>query len=139
MIRGHSTGQFACGERMGQGQTHNVLLDILGKTSIDGRPAAGMREGAPIDQAENPSPPEAPEIAPQSPIAQPRHAAVLGEGSLLPSHGPNRLIARQRVAIGLRITEEEVELEHTSRRLRHRFLLPYERSTKDVREDSYYA
>ena len=41
--------QFARGERMGQGQPHDVLLDMLGQTCLDGRPAAGMREGAPIE------------------------------------------------------------------------------------------
>jgi hypothetical protein len=131
--------QLARGERIGHGQPYNVLLDILGEPHIDGRPAAAMRKGAPIDQAEDPSPPKAPEIAPQPPIAQPREAAVLGEGPLLPSHGPNGFVARECIAIGLRITEEEVKLEHTSRLLRHRFLLPHQQSAKHVREGSYYA
>jgi hypothetical protein len=52
-------GQCASGEGMGHGQPHDVLLDRLEKTSIEGRPAAGMRECAPIDQAEDPSPPNA--------------------------------------------------------------------------------
>jgi hypothetical protein len=131
--------QLARGERMSHGQPHDVLLDRLGKTYISRRPTTGMRKGAPIDQAEDPSPPKAPEIAPQPPIAQPREAAVRGEGPLLPSHGLNYLVARERIAIGLRITEEEVKLEHTSRRLRHRFLLPHQQSAKHVREGSYYA
>jgi hypothetical protein len=60
----------------------------------------------------------------------------LGPGPLLPSHGPTRFIARQRVTIRSRVTAEEVELEHTSRRLRHRFLLPHQQSAKHVREGS---
>ena len=44
-------GQLARGERMGHGQPHNVWLDMLGETCLDGRPAAGMREGTPIEQA----------------------------------------------------------------------------------------
>ena len=42
-------GQFASGERVGYRQPYDVLLDVLGETCIDGRPAAGMREGTPID------------------------------------------------------------------------------------------
>ena len=135
----NDSGEFARGARMGQGQPHEVWLDRLGETYLDGRPAAGVREGAPIDQAEHPCPPEALKITPQSPIAQPRHAAVLGEGPRLPSHGPNGLVTRECVAIGRRITEEEVGLGPMSRRLRPRVLLPHERSTQDVREDSYDA
>src|SRR5262245_31427919 len=71
--------QFACGERMGHGQPYKVLLDLLGEPRLDGRPAAAMRQSVPIDQAEEPSLPEAPQITPQSPIAQPRDAALLGE------------------------------------------------------------
>ena len=132
-------GQFARGERRGQGQPHDVLLDMLRETCIDGRPAAGMWEGAPIEQAHHPGLLKAPELAPQVPIAQPRTPAVLGQGPLLPSHGSNRCIARERVTIRSCVTAEEVELEHTSRRLRHRFLLPHRRSRKPVREDSDYA
>jgi hypothetical protein len=57
-------GQFASGERVGHRQPDDVLLDVLGETCIDGRPAAGMREGTPIDQAEAPSALKAPEIVP---------------------------------------------------------------------------
>jgi hypothetical protein len=42
-------GQLTGGERMGHRQPHDVLLDMLGQTCIDGRPAAGMREGTPIE------------------------------------------------------------------------------------------
>jgi hypothetical protein len=49
-------GQLARGERMGHGQPHDVRLDMLGKTCLDGRPAAGMREGAPIEQAHHTGP-----------------------------------------------------------------------------------
>jgi hypothetical protein len=69
-------GQFASGERMSHRQPHDVLLDVLREACIDGPPAAGMRAGTPIDQAEDPSALKAPKIAPQSPIAQPRDAAV---------------------------------------------------------------
>jgi hypothetical protein len=132
-------GQFAHGERVGHGQPHDVLLDRVGETCVDGGSAARMWECAPIDQAKEPSALKAPEIAPQSPIAQPRDAAVLGEGRLLPSYGPNRLVARERVAIGLRITEEEVELEHRGRLMRHRFLLPHQVSAEYGGKGSYYA
>ena len=98
-----------------------------------------MREGASIDQAENPSRPEAPQIAPQSPIAQPRDVAVLGERPFPLHDGPNSFVAREGVAVGLCIAEEEVKLEHTSRLMRHRFLLPHQQSAKHVREGSYYA
>ena len=119
-------GQLARGERMGHGQPHNVLLDMLGETCLDGRPAAGMREGTPIEQAHYTGPPKALEIAPQLPVAQPRDPAVLGQGPFLSSHGSNRFIARQRVTIRSRVTAEEVELEYTSRCLRPRFLLPHQ-------------
>jgi hypothetical protein len=98
-----------------------------------------MRECAPIDQAENPSPPEAPQITPQSPIAQPRDPAALGQRPLLLQDGPNGFVASEGVAIRLCITEEEVQLEHTSRLMRQRFLLPHQQSAKNVREGSYYA
>ncbi len=139
VTRSDNPGQLARGERMGHGQPHNVLLDMLGETRLDGRPAAGMREGAPIEQAHHTGPPKAPQIAPQLPVAQPRDSAVLGQGPLLPSHRAKRFITRERVTIRSRVTAEEVEWEHTSRRLRHRFLLSHERSTKDVREDRYEA
>jgi hypothetical protein len=77
-------GQLARGKRMSHGQPHDVLLDMLRETRIDGRPAAGMWEGAPIEQAHHPGPLKAPEIAPQLPIAQPRTPAVLSQGPLLP-------------------------------------------------------
>jgi hypothetical protein len=42
-------GQFAGGERMGHRQPYDMLLNLLRETCIDGRPAAGMREGAPVE------------------------------------------------------------------------------------------
>ena len=57
---------------------HGVLLDILGETAIDGRPAAGMRECAPVEQALDAGLLKAPYIVPESPIAQPCDPAMLG-------------------------------------------------------------
>ena len=126
VARLNNPGQLARGERMGQGQPHDVWLDMLGETCLNGRPAAGMWQGAPIDQAEDPSPLKTLELAPQLPVAQPRDPAVLGQGPLLPSHRAKRFIARQRVPIRSRVAEKEVAWEHTSRRLRHRCLLPHQ-------------
>ena len=53
------SGQLTRGERMGHGQPHDVWLDMLGQTCLDGRPAAGMREGAPVEQAHHTDPPKA--------------------------------------------------------------------------------
>jgi hypothetical protein len=49
-------GQVARGEQMGPSQPHNVLLDVQGKTCINGRPAAGMGEAGPIEQADHTGP-----------------------------------------------------------------------------------
>ena len=87
VARLNNPGQLARGEGMGQGQPHHVWLDMLGETCLNGRPAAGMWEGPPIEQAHHTGPPKALELAPQLPVAQPRDPAVLGQGPLLPSHG----------------------------------------------------
>jgi hypothetical protein len=78
VARSDNPGQLARGERMGHGQPHNVLLDMLGETRLDGWPATGMRERTPIDHAHHTGSPKALQIAPQAPIAQPRDSAVLG-------------------------------------------------------------
>jgi hypothetical protein len=136
VARVNTPGPRARGEGRGQGQPHNVWLDRLGETCLNGRPAAGMWEGPPIEQAHQTGPPKSLELAPQLPGAQPRDPAVRGPGPLLPSPRAKRFITRQRVTIRARVTEEEVEWEPTSRRLRQRFLPSTSASTTHVRREA---
>jgi hypothetical protein len=67
---------------MGDRQTYDVLLDILGQGGVYGGLAPRMGQPAPINQAQEASPPKAPEITPQPPVVHSGRLALLHQWPL---------------------------------------------------------
>jgi hypothetical protein len=88
----HNPRQFASGKGMSHGQPHDMLLDVPREEHRCPRLPSCMRQGAPIDQAQEAAAPKAPQIPPQPPIVHPGLLALLPQGLLAFEHGANGLI-----------------------------------------------
>jgi hypothetical protein len=86
-------GQLARRKGTRDRQPHDVLLDGSGQEGLCGGLAPRMRQGAPIDQAQEARVLQAPEITPQPPVAHPGLLALLDQGPLACQHGANGRIA----------------------------------------------
>jgi hypothetical protein len=84
--------QFASAEGMGQGQAHDELLDVPGQEHVRPRLAPRMRQGAPIDQAQEAITPKAPQIPPHPPLVHAGLVTLLAEGPLACEHRAHGLI-----------------------------------------------
>jgi hypothetical protein len=84
--------QLASRKGMGDGQTDDVLLKMPGQEVWHGRLPPRMGQAAPIDQAQEPIAPKAPQIPPQTPIVNPGPLALLPQGPLTLQHRANGFI-----------------------------------------------
>ena len=83
----------------------------------------GVRERAPIDQAQEAMTPKAPEITPQSLIVDPGPLALLAEGALPRQHRVKGFIAGEGFGRRRGGTDKERELKYARRVAGHRFFL----------------
>jgi hypothetical protein len=115
--------QFPRGEGMGEGQPHDVLPKVSGQKGFHRGSPSGVRERAPINQAQEAMAPKASEIAPQSPIVDPGPSALLAEGPLTGQHRAKGFIAGEGFRRRRGVTDKERELKCRRRVAGHRFLL----------------
>jgi hypothetical protein len=69
-----------------------ILLDMPGQEHVRTRLPPRMRQGAPIDQAQEAITPKAPQIPPQPPIVDAGLLTLLPQGPLACEHRANGLI-----------------------------------------------
>jgi hypothetical protein len=120
--------QFPRGEGVGERQPHDVLPQVSGQEGFHRGSPSGVRERAPIDQAQEAMAPKAPEITPQSPIADPGLVALLAEGPLTGQHRAKGFIAGEGFRRRRGVTDKERELKCRRRLAGHRFLLSQDAS-----------
>ena len=116
--------QFTISAGMGDRQLHNVLLDVTWQERFDGSLPPGVGELTAIDQSQEAMTWKAAPVTPQPPIVEACLAAVLRQCTLPRQDRTNRLIAREGVLIGWRVTRAEVPLESAELSRWHVFLLP---------------
>ena len=98
-----------------------------------------MRQGAPIDQAQEAITPKAPQIPPQAPIGDTGLVTLLAEGPLACEHRANGLITSESVRVPDGVVDEEGQLQRRDRVAGHRFLLHQQRPIQGLSEESLYT
>lgn len=131
--------QFARGEGMGQSQTHDELLDVPGQEHVRTRLTPRVRQGAPINQAQDAITPKAPQIPPQPPIVYAGLLTLLPQGPLAFENRADGLITGYGVRIPNGIPDKEGQLQRVGQGAGHRFLLHQQRFIQGLSEESMYT